>query len=309
MLASFFKKSKPINFLIVSVFMTVYFAVANFYKLEQAFSWQFMAKKAGYLLLYILIMFILNFIVKRNEISKKNSFAILLFALFTSLLLPILKASEILIAGFFVLLALRKIISLSSGLEIKKKIFDASLWIAVASLFYPLSIFFLILPFVGIFYYATQDFKNFLIPFVAVICTYLLVTTGYLLVFNVIFPLSHFLIIPDLSIGIYKEAYVLIPLIISTLFTLISLFFFLREMQNTIRKRRAMLFLILLFFIIGLLIVVLSPHKTGAELLFPILAISMMGVIFLEQKGLKLIKEIVLATLILAVLIIPFMLW
>ncbi|MDQ7916553.1 DUF6427 family protein [Mesonia sp. MT50] len=309
MLASFFKKSKPINFLIVGVFMTIYFISANFFRLDEAFSWPLIAEKTGYLIIYLLLMFILNFIVKRNGISKKNSFAILLFGLLTMLLLPVLKASEILVSAFFVLLALRKIISLKSGLEIKKKIFDASMWIAVASLFYPLSLFFLILPFVSIFYYATQDFKNFLIPFVALICTYLLVTAGYLLVLDITFPLSQFLVIPDLNIAIYQEAYVLIPLIIITLFTLISLFFFLKEMQNTIRKRKAMLFLILLFFIIGLLIVVLAPQKTGAELLFPMLGISMMGVIFLEEKGLKLIKEIALAILILAVLIIPFMLW
>ncbi|MGO1584611.1 DUF6427 family protein [Mesonia sp.] len=309
MLASFFKKSKPINFLIVGVFMTIYFIAANFFRLDEAFSWPLIAEKTGYLIIYLLLMFILNFIVKRNGISKKNSFSILLFGLLTMLLLPVLKASEILVSAFFVLLALRKIISLKSGLEIKKKIFDASMWIAVASLFYPLSLFFLILPFVGIFYYATQDFKNFLIPFVALICTYLLVTAGYLLVLDIPFSLSQFLVIPDLNIAIYQEAYVLIPLIIITLFTLISLFFFLKEMQDTIRKRKAMLFLILLFFIIGLLIVVLAPQKTGAELLFPMLGISMMGVIFLEEKGLKLIKEIALAILILAVLIIPFMLW
>jgi len=309
MLASFFKKSKPINFLIVGVFMIIYFVVANFFKSDDPLSWQFMTEKIGYLIIYLLLTFILNFIVKRNGISKKNSFAILLFALFTMLLLPVLKASEIFVSAFFILLALRKIISLNSGLEIKKKIFDASMWIAVASLFYPLSLFFLILPFVGIFYYATQDFKNFLIPIVALICTYLLVTTGYLLALDQTFPLTQFLIIPDFTIGIYQEAYLLIPLIIIALFTLISLFFFLKEMQSTIRKRKAMLFLIFLFFIIGLLILVLSPHKTGDELLFPILGVSVMGVIFLEQKGLKLIKEIALATLILAVLIIPFALW
>lgn len=309
MLASFFKKSKPINFLIVGVFMTIYFVGANFFKSDDSLSWQIITEKIGYLIIYLLLTFILNFIVKRNGISKKNSFAILLFALFTMLLLPVLKASEIFVSAFFILLALRKIISLNSGLEIKKKIFDASMWIAVASLFYPLSLFFLILPFVGIFYYAMQDFKNFLIPIVALICTYLLVTTGYLLVLDQTFPLTQFLLIPDLTIGIYQEAYLLIPLIIIALFTLISLFFFLKEMQSTMRKRKAMLFLIFLFFTIGLLILVLSPHKTGDELLFPILGVSVMGVIFLEQKGLKLIKEIALATLILAVLIIPFALW
>jgi len=309
MLASFFKKSKPINFLIVGVFMTFYFVVANFFISNETFSWQFIAQKTGYLIIYLLLMFILNFIVKRNVISKKNSFAILLFGLLTILLLPVLKANEIFVSAFFVLLALRKIISLKSGLEIKKKIFDASMWIAIASLFYPLSLLFLILPFVGIFYYATQDLKNILIPFVALICTYLLVNTGYLLVLDITFPLSHFLVIPHLNIAAYQQPHIVIPLIISTLFTLISLFFFLKEIQNTISKRRAMLFLILLFFIIGLLIVVLAPHKNGAELLFPVLGISIMGVIFLEQKDLKLIKEIVLATLILSVLIIPFVLW
>ena len=160
MLASFFKKSKPINFLIVGVFMAIYFIMANFFKNNEILSWQYIGKKIGYLITYLLVMVILNFIVKRNGISKKNTFTIFIFGIITMLLLPVLKADELFISALFVLLALRRVISLKSGLEIKKKIFDASLWVGVASLFYPLSIYFLILPFVGIFYFLHLLFSD-----------------------------------------------------------------------------------------------------------------------------------------------------
>lgn len=309
MLASFFKKSKPINFLIVGVFMTIYFIIANFFGQNTEYSWQFLTKKIGYLITYILLMVVLNFIVKRNTISKKNTYTILLFGFLTTLCLPVLQANELFIAAFFVLLALRRVISLRSGLEIKKKIFDASLWVVVASLFYPLSILFLILPFVGIFYYALQDFKNLFIPLVAVFCVYFLVTTGYFLVLDTPFYLSQYFVFPSLNLEVYQEADVLIPLMIIGLFTILSLFFFLKELQLTIRKRKPMLFLIFLFFIIGLLIVLLSPQKTGSELIFPFIGVSVIGTIFLEHKGGKILKEITLGILALAVLIIPFVLW
>jgi hypothetical protein len=51
----------------------------------------------------------------------------------------------------------------------KEKIFDASLWIILASLFHFWSILFLILVFISIILLVSRDYTNWVLPFIALL--------------------------------------------------------------------------------------------------------------------------------------------
>jgi len=286
--------------------MSFYFLVANFFIAEASYSLAEIFSKIGLLIAYLFLMVLINFIVKRNEVTKKNTFTIFLFAVFTVIFLPILQAEEIIIASVFILLALRRIVSLRSGLYVKRKIFDASFWIGIAFLFYPESIWFLFLPFIGILFYALQDFKNWLIPFFALMSVFILKTSFNLLVFDQFFnPISYFSY-PSLDFTSYHQFSILIPLSVLLAFTLWSLFTYFKTIQKATRKTKYTLYIITITWLLSIFVVILSNEKNGAELLFFILPVCVIGANYFEQNGEKWLKEILLISLLVLTLIVPF---
>lgn len=306
MLTSFFKKSKPINFLLVGFLMLLYFLFVNFFFTENIITWSYTFKKIGLLLVYLFLMVLINFIVKRNRVTKKNTFTIFFFAVFSMMFLPILKSSNVLLAALFVLLSLRRIVSLRSGLYIKKKIFDASFWIGFAFLFYPESILFITLPFVGIILYATNDFKNWLIPFFALGTVYILKTCFDLLMFQQYFNPFAYFDFPLLSFLNYHSAKIILPISVLLTFTVWVLFYFFKSLQNATRNLKTTFYLILVAWLISIIVIIFSQQKTGAELLFFIIPVCIMGANYYQQKGEKLFKEILLVSLLLLTILVPF---
>ena len=79
--------------------------------------------------------------------------------------------------NLFLLLALWRLLSIKSVKNVKHKIFDASLLIALASLFYDWALVFLVLIFVVINMYDRKTFKNWLVPLLGVATIFVLTFT------------------------------------------------------------------------------------------------------------------------------------
>jgi hypothetical protein len=114
-------------------------------------------------------IFIVDFIVKRNQITSTNAFAILYYTLLFVVFPEVLLDNNAILCSFFLLLSTRKIISLRSLKNVRMKIFDASLWVLVASLFYDWALLYLAVVFIAIYFYEPKNLKNWLVPFVAIL--------------------------------------------------------------------------------------------------------------------------------------------
>ena len=136
MITSVFKKSTPLNFILVVILMLVFFLIYQFQDLTWTNSVGSILKKAGLCIILLASVFIANFIVKKNGLSKDSSYTILFYFLFLLFFPSVLNNLNIIAANFFILLALRRLISLQSLKASKEKIFDASLWIFIAALFH-----------------------------------------------------------------------------------------------------------------------------------------------------------------------------
>ena len=86
------------------------------------------------------------FIVTKNNLTYNNGYAALYFCLFIGLIPSCLEENSILVSNLFILLSFRRIMSLKTNSNIKKKLLDASMWICLAAIFEPWAIlFFLVL--------------------------------------------------------------------------------------------------------------------------------------------------------------------
>src|SRR5690606_35010110 len=105
MLTSFFGKSKPINFLAVAVFMAVFYLIANAETLFSNFNPGTLALKTGVLIAFVLSATVLDFIAKKNDLTKRSAYKILIFAVFSVSFISILRDNQAIAANLFVLLS------------------------------------------------------------------------------------------------------------------------------------------------------------------------------------------------------------
>ena len=253
------------------------------------------------------MVFILNKLIKRNEITRQNSFTILLFVIFTGFFQPILYDFRILITGFLLVLALRRAIGLRDKTDVKKKFFDISFWLAVMVFTFEASFPFLIIPFFAILLYEPERFRNWLIPVIGFIGVAILaICLSYLWV-DSFFGLYNFNFILDFNFDAYREQGLILPLGIVLAFNIWLFLHFFREVRKAKRRNKASLYLIFWFWVAGIFTVFFTPEKNGSELIFLILPVSIAGSLYYQQKKELIFKEILLIAMLVFSLALPFL--
>ena len=167
MITTIFSKSRPFNYVLVTVLLILLFFLYQLRFTDWMNSIESVGKKAILLGLLIGSLFISNFITKKNSLSKDNTYPFLFFFIFLILFPTTLGNSNLIISNFFILLALRRLISLQSLVAPKEKIFDASMWVFLAALFHFWSILFIILVFLSIALHVARDYRNWVLPYIA----------------------------------------------------------------------------------------------------------------------------------------------
>jgi hypothetical protein len=169
MIASVFKKSTPLNYALIVFLVLFFFFIYQIQDTSWMSSGVLLLKKGLAFLVVLASIFLTSFIGKRNGLTKDSGYTAIIFLLLLLFFPTILNNLNILLANFFILLALRRLISLQSMKASKEKIFDASLWIILASLFHFWCILFLILVFISIIFHVSRDYTNWVLPFIALL--------------------------------------------------------------------------------------------------------------------------------------------
>lgn len=299
MIASVFKKSTPLNLILVVFLMLVFFILYQIQDLTWTGSLVSILKKSGLFLVLLGSVFITNFVAKRNGLSKDSSYTIFFYFLFLLFFPSSLDNSNLILSNFFILLALRRLISLQSLKASKEKIFDASLWIFVASLFHFWSILYIVLVFISIIFHVSRDYRNWVLPFIALFSVGTIAS-----VFSIMFDTSiiefvkthatvHFKL--DYFANNYQNGAFSIYLTVA-LFFLVSMF---ASLSSKPLLLHASFKKILSSFFIGIAIFVVSANKSNDLLLFTFAPLAIMATSHIEIKQLQLKQEMVLGVLIL----------
>ncbi|HSM63826.1 MAG TPA: DUF6427 family protein [Gillisia sp.] len=285
--------------------MAVFYISANLKTLFQEFEIYTLFTKIGVLVSFLLSAMVLDFIAKKNELTKRSGFKILIFAVCSVSFLSILKDNQVIVANLCILLSLRKIISLRSSKEISLKIFDATFWICIASLFYFWAILFIIIVYCGILFHAINYLKNWLIPLVAIFVVFIMVTTYHLLFNDAFYTWAAWFQESSFDFSNYQNLVILIPLSILLALTLWTLSHYFKLFQRSGIRSRPTYMLVFITLIISILVAVFSPVKNGSELLFFFVPFSIITSNYFDSKKEQGFKEVLLITLILMPILIP----
>jgi len=303
MITAIFNKSKPINLVLTSLMLIFGFLLVQFQTTE-ALSVSTFFYKVGLVLLAILSALVVDFIVKKNAISGQNSFVVFFFALFFFHFWNSNSDFRLILANFFILLALRKIISLKSQLATTKKIFDAALWICIASLFHFWSILFLLVLYLGIVIYASNYYKNWLVPLVSAFVVFMIVS-GYELVVN-----NRFFNFLNTSISVdYSGVNSYFNWVIGTFFTMIlivSLIFLPSRIRVKLQKNKLSYLILIIALITALVLFLISPNKSSAMLIFLYFPLASLFTSFFEKISKPIIQSVLLYSMFLVSVLLCF---
>jgi len=268
MITRFFRTSKPIHLVLVSFFVLGVFLAVRLGYYSEGISVLQIFKELTLYGITLLSIFVLSFFVNKNNLTKQNSFKILLFSLFLACIPATIQHGTIIISNVFVLFAIRRIISLRSNLHIKKKLFDAAFWIALASLFYFWSILFLILVFAALIFYSIGQSNNWMIPLTGIATVMLIVISYNIITENTFGDIYNYIESVGFDFSNYNTPKLITSIAIILLLGLWTLFFYIKKLQDKSRALRPSFTLILIALIIGIAIVVLAPNKNGSEFIF-----------------------------------------
>lgn len=301
MLTSFFSKSKPINLFPIIFLMLAFYAMACFGGTGEEATFLLILENIGLALALTLSLLVLNFIAKKNELTKRSAFKTLLFAISIICFWPILQNDAVILANLFLLLALRRIISMRTQKDVQKKIFDAAFWISIASLYQFWAVLFFILIFFAILNFSST-LKNWLIPFVAFGAVAILTLSFHLFVYDSFYTFSEYYQVSNLDFSSYRRLEIVVPLGIILLVLGWSLISYISAIQKASITRRPVLNLVLFCLFIASAVAVFSPTKDSSELIFFMVPFSIIASNFFERKKNMLVKNILLGIF----LLIPF---
>lgn len=292
MITTIFSKSRPFNYILVTVLLILFFFLYQFRIVDWMQSMESVGKKAVLLSLLIGSLFISNFITKKNSLSKDNTYPFLFFFIFLILFPTTLGNSNLIISNFFILLALRRLISLQSLVAPKEKIFDASMWVFLAALFHFWSILFILLVFLSVALHVARDYRNWVLPYIA----FFTVATLYV-VFGLLYDTKLFSHLMDdaafsFDFDYFTNKYQNIALSIYAAITVLFLFSQIVALPSKPLIHHNSYKKMIMAFFIGFFIYLVSPGKNNSILIYTFMPLAVMATSYFEGIKIKWTQEV-----------------
>ncbi|MEC3963982.1 DUF6427 family protein [Flagellimonas halotolerans] len=272
MISSFFGKTKPINYIVLAIILFLFYFTNVFFQFGEQRINDVITLEILLFAALLLSIFIVNQIVRTEKATESNSYAMLFFLLLIITFSDEFVLQNVVFANFFLLLAFWRILSIKSIKNVKHKIFDASLLIALASLFYDWALAFMFLVFLVILVYDRRTLKNWLIPLLGLAAIFILTFTVLKLKGSLGFFKEHY----QFSLGLFTTKSFFQVLNIKTLVYLIltivvSILVFVR-LRNVSGGKLLLLRIVFLIFVLGTGIILFTPADASPVLItfFPV---------------------------------------
>lgn len=299
MISTIFGKTKPINYIILLTFFGVFYCVVNFYIFKGFSGFERMGIHFMALIVLFFSVLAVNFMVKKNKLTETNSFAILTYTILFVIFPEALTDYKSIFCSLFILLALRRMLSLRTLNDTKSKIFDATFWILIASFFHNWALLFLLVVIASIYTYELKNIRNWLVPLAAFFTVFILAFCILSFLDNVNFFNSHFKFQFDYKAFNFFSGGQSVTLILYVVIALIlSIFTFLKLGKTGLGKIISMR-LVALSFVIGLVLEFLITDSNEHPILLTFFPAAVFFTNYVEAIKKPNLKEAVLITLIL----------
>lgn len=299
MIINFFKQSKPIHFVLVSTFLLMVFVASKIYVIQEPLTITLFLKQVFYFGIVVASLFLLDFFASRNSLTKKNSYKLLMFGLFMAMLPETLLNSKTLLANFFILLALRRIISLRTQKDIKKKLFDAAFWVSIATLLYFWAILYFFLIFAAMILYSIVSIKNWIVPLTGILAVVIIWVAVMLLLNNDFSDYFDELFVYNFDFTGLNSARIIVSTTILISYGTWGTFYFIKHLKDKSKNLRPSFTLVVISSVISLLIILISPYKDGSEFIFLFAPLAIIMTNYLEVTKEKWFQEVLVWILVL----------
>ena len=290
MLANFFSKSKPVNFILVLGLFLVYYVLDSFIYRFEPFSLELLM----ILPLYLGVFFMFNFIVSKNKLTRDNSFAFLLFVVGLGCLPQLSVVYVILIEYLVLFLFLRRIYSLRTLKTLYQKLFDSGLWLGVLFLISPVYVVYLVLLFAALLLFAKITFRTVFIPILGFIVPVFLFFTYHFYLdsldsFYKLFEIGFFL-----DFNLYSSNYYTVVFAVFGVFTFFAILLKTGSVFSVSNTFKRCWVLLLLHLLIALSSLFLIAHKDGTELIAILIPSTIIIANWMQSIERKLIVNFIL---------------
>ncbi|MEP2936590.1 MAG: hypothetical protein ABJM06_10700 [Gilvibacter sp.] len=308
MLTRIFATSKPLNYLLIGGYVFLVFVLQLSFDPATVFDFNLLVKAlAGFAAIFFSIL-LLDFIVRKNTLSRPNTYIVLVYGGLIALL-PIWNLLfALIIAQILLFLGIRRSISLRSQKRSIKKIFDAAFWFSIASLFYFWSAVYIVALFAAILYFSSRDYRYWLLPLFGVAVVLLLYFTGYLLWFDTIPQFTSLIAYPDFDFRQWtSDGLAIVPSIYLSLGLLCGLLFYYKLRKMLFKLKRVQLYCILMLILVGAAAFIgpKSQPESWILLSFPLAVVA--GNVIQENTH-RIITEVLLWALVLSPVLLTVML-
>ena len=172
MFSRFFSTSQPVHYLIGILLLSI--GVLGFEYLTLG---RLQMTDLVLITVLPLILLLVQFIIIKNELTTQNSFGLFITTMLLLTMVVIGVPWQSVIALLFLLLSLRRFISLKTGTDSIKKIFDGTFWISMAVLISPFLLIYYLVAFTAVFLFARNNWRHWAIPLVSIAAVALLGVT------------------------------------------------------------------------------------------------------------------------------------
>jgi hypothetical protein len=278
MLANFFGKSNPANYIIIFVLFVCYSTAAFFLGFSQVKEGLWLASVLG---LFLLLFFFFNFILAKNKLTLYNTYGFLFFILLFGIFPFTIFDRYELIVNVILLIMLRRVYSLRTPKAVVKKMFDSGFWLAILFILEPFTLIFGLLMYVSIALFQKLTFRSALIPVVGFLVPLMCYFSYCFYVDDVDRFLHLFAWYTDYDFGFYTSEKVRIPLLFVGLITLLSIIFKTPKVFLISGNYRKFWILTIFNLLVSIGFVAITKDRNGAELMttfFPVAVILTNGI-------------------------------
>ena len=298
MITRFFRISKPFHYvLFFGALILVYFLQRGNY-LYTAQHLNFLLELAVFSS-FLVSIFLMIFIITKNNLTQNNSFAALYFSLFILLVPESIAEPKVIFSNMFVLLAFRRIFSVQTKINLKKKYFDAGLWLSLATVFYVWAILYFIPLLATIFLWKTDQVKHLFVIIFGALSVFVITLISNIIL-NTDLP-DLVLELPTQEIDFYSSLtfQLKISMALIMVISICSFFTTLNQLVFKNIQTRSLFITLYLMFLTGVLIFLITYDKTPKNLLFLTFPLAVIAANFTQMK-----KTLWTATLFILTLII-----
>lgn len=288
MLANFFGKSKPVNFIVVILLFLGYFFAQAIQDYENTVTLgNYTLTKLQELGFFLLFFAVFNFIVTKNKLTFDNTYAFLILVLLTGVFPAVIGMGKTFYVNLIITLSLRKVYSLQSSNKIFQKLFDSGFWLGIAFIIEPFSCIFLLLVYIAVYVHRKVSIQSLLLPIMGFVVpvflyfTYCLWNDRSTDFYQLFEWYTHY------NFTFYEQPLLLWSLLIVGILTVLTLLIkssHALTVNNTFRKS----WIVISFNLLAALgLVVLLKEKDSTELLYLLLPTSIIlanGVEMIRRK-------------------------